>query len=302
MNFFEVGVNLIQSWKFHETSIDQANSLHLEQVEQAEDHHKISVALDRDLARREKRRDIWGQRVDENNTLLIIETVMFSCGFAILIEGQPPPATSPFIIFLFSLTIGLSISLLFLGINLSMVVHNRMAKYNIGDSSQYYKKERSIRQHGDVETFFQSHCAHASLWAKRFFNLGTIFLLICSMTLFGSKLYIGYESPLSAMTFTSFVFITLICWILIMFKYSDDILASDEEVEALYSNFLEDQSSDSETKTQFAENQGHETHYAPLKADSPFYDEDYDENQKDDEIQRDDEREPIIPELHLQEA
>ena len=42
------------------------------------------------LAARQARRDIWDQKTEQTSTLLVLNTLMFGCVFAIIVEGMPP--------------------------------------------------------------------------------------------------------------------------------------------------------------------------------------------------------------------
>jgi len=229
--------SIYQNYNFQRQSLDQANQHHLDGIQQAEDHHRIGVSLDRELDYREKRRDIWGQVVEENNTLLIIQTVMFSAGFAIIVEGMPPEDSPEIFIVAFSISLAFSMCSLFLGINLGMIVHNRMAMYRITDSHQYYKTSRGIWQHKEVKAYWKKHCERHSFFAKRCFWMGTVSLLICSSVLLWCRFLYLYNSLSSSICFVLIVLFTLITFYFLRHEFDHEILASQDDIQKIYKLF-----------------------------------------------------------------
>lgn len=237
MDFAYFIFGLVQNSNFQQQALDQSNQHHLDSLQQNEDHHRIGVSLDRELDYREKRRDIWGQVVEENNTLLIIQTVMFSAGFAIIVEGMPPEDTPEIYVILFSCSLAFSMCSLFLGINLGMIVHNRMARYRITDARQYYKTTKGIWQHKEVKNYWKKHCERFSYYSKRCFWVGMVFLLVCSSVLLWTRFLYLYKSITSSICFVLIVFFTLITFYFLRHEFDHEIVASQEDIQEIYKLF-----------------------------------------------------------------
>lgn len=75
---------------------------------------------------------LWARAVDVVfNRLLCAcstDTLMFSCGFAIIIEGMPPEDSPSWVLHMFSFTVSSAICMLFLSTWLAMKLQMRMSK------------------------------------------------------------------------------------------------------------------------------------------------------------------------------
>jgi hypothetical protein len=69
-------------YSFQSEALYQSAKLQSESIEQAFSHHEEQMSHDTELARRESLRDLWGQKNHRTQTLMIVDTLMFSCGFA----------------------------------------------------------------------------------------------------------------------------------------------------------------------------------------------------------------------------
>eukprot|EP00163_Fabomonas_tropica_P002316 TRINITY_DN1174_c1_g1_i1.p1 TRINITY_DN1174_c1_g1~~TRINITY_DN1174_c1_g1_i1.p1 ORF type:complete len:182 (+),score=28.99 TRINITY_DN1174_c1_g1_i1:34-579(+) len=82
------------SEKLHREGLGLNTRLHLEALQQELAHHLQQMAHDTETARRENLRDVWSQRNRKAETLMITNTLMFGCFFAMIVEGMPHPESS----------------------------------------------------------------------------------------------------------------------------------------------------------------------------------------------------------------
>eukprot|EP00457_Paulinella_chromatophora_P008265 gb/GEZN01008296.1/.p1 GENE.gb/GEZN01008296.1/~~gb/GEZN01008296.1/.p1 ORF type:complete len:277 (-),score=21.15 gb/GEZN01008296.1/:470-1300(-) len=176
----------------------QADSHHSRSWAQAQSHNKQQIHRDTELARRESLRDIWGQRNQKLQTLMIVDTLMFGCGFAILIEGFPPQATPRWAILLYIVSLAFTIGSLFLSVWLCMKMQTRMTKYHIDDQYQAYSCGRF---HRDFDSYYNCHCAHLEERATNLYFFGAICLIVCATTLAASRLLLVYGNTVAAAAF-----------------------------------------------------------------------------------------------------
>jgi hypothetical protein len=68
----------------------QGHHYHKKEVQQALEHHEREMMIEREGMRKENLHDIWEQKNNQAQTLMIVATLMFSCAFEIMVEGVPP--------------------------------------------------------------------------------------------------------------------------------------------------------------------------------------------------------------------
>ncbi|MES1917567.1 MAG: hypothetical protein MHM6MM_009278, partial [Cercozoa sp. M6MM] len=86
LSLLDAVVPLWQASSNHSEALDIAKAQHAESIEQAQQHHDRSIRVERELARREQLRDLWAQKNHKAQTLMIVDTLMFSSGFALIVE------------------------------------------------------------------------------------------------------------------------------------------------------------------------------------------------------------------------
>jgi hypothetical protein len=137
----------------------------------AKELHYRSMSHGIEIARREAARDVWSQKNQLIQTLMMIDTVLFSCAFSLAVEGWTPPATSPTLNLLNSVVTSASLGVLFLSIWLTVKLQARMARYDV-----HHPRLRYVCGHAHLafNDYFQCHCARLELVAFGAFYVGTM--------------------------------------------------------------------------------------------------------------------------------
>ena len=165
----------------HTEAFQLGNELHIKALQLAEDQHlegqrfehilhKHSIQLEKelhyeqmshdlDIAKREATRDVWSQRNQLIQTLMVVDTLMFSCAFAITVQGDPPPNTATWLIRLYSISLGTSLAFLFVSIWLSLKLQTRMAHYDMHRPTIVYNCGST---HLHFNDYYRCHCKRLS--------------------------------------------------------------------------------------------------------------------------------------------
>eukprot|EP00759_Apiculatamorpha_spiralis_P009443 PhF_6_TR16220/c0_g1_i1/m.25168 len=64
------------------------NVLHKKELALERELHSWQLLHDNDIAKREAIRDVWSQKIQHIQTLMTIDTLMFSCAYAIIVQGD----------------------------------------------------------------------------------------------------------------------------------------------------------------------------------------------------------------------
>ena len=206
----------------HYKSIVQAEMLHQEEIQLAEilhhrgqtlsrELHYGQMSLETDIARREATRDIWTQRNQFIQTLMVVDTLMFSCAFAVAVEGDPPTNTPKWILRVYAFSLGSSLSLLFVSIWFSLKLQARMAQYNIHKPSLVY---RCGKRHVHFNDYYQCDCGSIARGAFVCFSVGTAFTIMDACIFAIEKLYWGYDSLAACIVFGCVTAVALVIPIL----------------------------------------------------------------------------------------
>jgi hypothetical protein len=152
------GYGLYQAKKIHDTELEKARQRHLESIELAKKQHENDMKtvkqtyllelfnsleqhfqqLNADLiaSSRESERDMFDQRNQSFQTIILASTVMFSALASIIVDGNLPLHSGAFLLVAYSLTCSLSFSFLFLCIVfcIELVIRTSSFMYKRGKS------------------------------------------------------------------------------------------------------------------------------------------------------------------------
>lgn len=195
MNIAAAAATVAPLWQAqhqHEEAFVLNNTLHHQAIELADLHHrqetkfskilhKRSCALERelhyrqmshdlDIARREAIRDVWSQRNQMTQTLMVVDTLMFACAFAITVQGDPPETTPLWLVRLYAVSLSSSLSFLFASIWFSLKVQTRMAHYDMHRPHLVYSCGTT---HLHFNEYYECHCQSLSRYAFVAFYVGT---------------------------------------------------------------------------------------------------------------------------------
>lgn len=155
--------------------------LHDRAVRRAQRLHYETVAYELDIARREVARDIWSQKNNLVQTLMVVNTVMVISIYSLLIQGYEAPNagvlteshTAAFTI-LCSLAVGAHILSVFVAFKLN----SRTIQFQMHNPRTRYRP--CGKTHLDFDDFFRCHGAAIESLAFYLFYVGTSLSLISS--------------------------------------------------------------------------------------------------------------------------
>ena len=187
-----------QQRKAHHDELELERELHSRDLKLQRELHFSQLSHDIELSRREAARDVWAQRSQHAQTLMVIDTLMFSCSYALVVQGDPPDDTNVWLLRLFSLCQGLALATLFMSIWLSLSLQRRMGAFDI---HRPYVVYGCGRKHSNFESFFKCHCERLLVWAFRTFYVGTSATISTAILFAFSKLYYDYSNLVGAVVF-----------------------------------------------------------------------------------------------------
>ncbi len=209
----------------HQESIDQAIRHHHDALEQEAHHHKRNVSLkwelyakkmsfSADVARREAVRDIWQQRNEVVQTMLVISVLMFGCAYSLHCSGTLPKSTYGTTV-AYSFFVSMSLLILLSCIASLVMLHNRVAKYDIHHPFRRYKG--CNRLHKDFNEYYGCHCRLLSRVSMALFYGGSGVLYVAAGIRLLSAFLVWFHDPASCALFSiplvfGLGFVAVISW------------------------------------------------------------------------------------------
>eukprot|EP00668_Euglena_longa_P041753 GGOE01054994.1.p1 GENE.GGOE01054994.1~~GGOE01054994.1.p1 ORF type:complete len:558 (+),score=127.92 GGOE01054994.1:90-1763(+) len=191
-----------QSFQQAERHQDATIRLAVEQHSQNLHQQQLLYDKQRDyeerLAAREARRDMWDQKTEQTSTLLLLNTLMFSCLFNIMTQGFPPDATEEVWLWVFSITMAISFGSLFVSILYALSLQLAMSQYRIDNPSKLYT---CGTRHLMFYSFWKCHCANFSRAAYIAFSIGTCSLATNACILVHLRFAVQFKSVVSTIIF-----------------------------------------------------------------------------------------------------
>ncbi len=181
--------------------LKQAEKQHLEQLDFTNELHNIQHDHNKRSAAREGLRDLWAQRNQKNQTSIITLTLLYSCCFVILIEGELPINTDKFIVFIYGMVMSVQIFSITISLILLLKVQSRMTHFNIFDRDHVYSCGQT---HETFDSYYFHHCRKLKRYSIWFCNIGMICIYISGIILWGSRFLLNYNSVSSMIAFTIF--------------------------------------------------------------------------------------------------
>lgn len=162
-------------------ALEQAHRQYREQCQLEAALHQRRLALARELymremvhsievARRESERDVWSQKNQLIQTLMVIDTVMFSCAFSLAVEATATETTNASVLRLYSASTSIALGLLFISVWIAVKLQMRMASFDMHRPRQIYLCGNTHREFAD---FFACHCKRFEFLAFATFWCGT---------------------------------------------------------------------------------------------------------------------------------
>eukprot|EP01012_Entosiphon_sulcatum_P064795 TRINITY_DN93649_c0_g1_i1.p1 TRINITY_DN93649_c0_g1~~TRINITY_DN93649_c0_g1_i1.p1 ORF type:complete len:612 (+),score=73.39 TRINITY_DN93649_c0_g1_i1:23-1837(+) len=238
-----------QTKSFHEQTVAQTIEFHRQSIRQAKRIYSKQRMYDERLAAREARRDIWDQKTEKTGTLMVLNTLMFGCCFAIIVEGMPPTPLPGEWIALFACSLGLSFCSLFLSIIFGLSLQSTMSQYRIDRIGQRYS---CGEHHFNFNEFWYCHCSELSDYATWSFFAGTCFLAFTAALLLLLRFIYVFGSRASAcILVVELVFAGILLLVGHKVYFRHNIVPKYEQ------SIPSDRSAESELDTEFQHHQSH---------------------------------------------
>lgn len=164
--------------------------LHRRKHDRSKFLHNTFMAHTLDIARREAVRDVWSQKNQLIQTLMIVDTMMFASVYSIVIQGTLPPDTDFILTMLFSIISSLSLCFLFASLWLTVKLEARMARYDMHEPKLVYA---CGRPHRDFRDYFRCHCYRVESVAFGSFYAGTALTVVVASVFFFSLMIGRFE-------------------------------------------------------------------------------------------------------------
>ena len=193
---------LIQSQQNHNREISINNELtqtqirynhihHNEQIENTNNIHNIQHAHSLESASREGLRDVWAQYNQKNQTSIIYVTLLYSCCFIIIIEGDIPDNISKVVLLLYTMIISFKMITITLSLILLLKIQSKMTRYNIFNRNHIYD---CGSQHPNFDSYYNHHCKKLKKYASLLSNICLLLIYISIIILWSSKIMIKFDS------------------------------------------------------------------------------------------------------------
>eukprot|EP00759_Apiculatamorpha_spiralis_P014657 PhF_6_TR21200/c0_g1_i2/m.30600 len=192
---------LFQGERHHQQDIKFKCFLHKRGIGQEREFHYESMSRGVEFARREGVRDVWSQRSTISQTIMIVDTLMFACVFSLYTQSSIPQETLDWLVIVYAGSLAFSTSGLFVSMWFTMLLHNRMAKYDFHKPFTMYVCGKA---HGNFNAYYDCHCRSIATLAMRNFQFGTTLGLVSSGIHLCCKLYYKYENEIATSLFAVF--------------------------------------------------------------------------------------------------
>ena len=183
-----------------EKQIDAAERQHSEQLSYANSIHQIQHNHNLNAAAREGLRDLWAQRNQKNQTSIITLTLLYSCCFVVLVEGELPYNTNKVIVFIYGIIMSIEIICITISLLLLLKVQSRMTHFNIFDRDHIYS---CGLKHETFDSYYEHHCLKLKRCSIRLCNIGLICIYLTGIILWGSRFLLNYNSLAAMVSFTT---------------------------------------------------------------------------------------------------
>eukprot|EP00672_Neobodo_designis_P015899 CAMPEP_0174835528 /NCGR_PEP_ID=MMETSP1114-20130205/5455_1 /TAXON_ID=312471 /ORGANISM="Neobodo designis, Strain CCAP 1951/1" /LENGTH=240 /DNA_ID=CAMNT_0016069479 /DNA_START=28 /DNA_END=747 /DNA_ORIENTATION=+ len=146
-------------------------ALHRRRMALSKELHLNEMTHATAVARREAVRDVWSQKNQLIQTLMVVDTVMFACAFSLAVEATAPETTDPVTLRCYSGATAVSLGFLFVSIWLALKLQARMSAYDMHRQDRQYG---CGRKHSEFPEFFECHCERLEMGTFVTFWLGTV--------------------------------------------------------------------------------------------------------------------------------
>lgn len=162
------------------------------------------------LAASEERRDLWQQRSEATQTLMIVTAVFFVCAYSLVVDGiaqwEAVVREHPTISVVFGIFASASLFLLLVAFSLCLLLHSRMGSYS---QIRYYNfcSDDCGGPHATFSSFYHHHCSPLERALHGFFYAGAGSALAGLITYQLPKHAYVYKHPEAAVAFIAVILV-----------------------------------------------------------------------------------------------
>lgn len=189
-----------QAAMYHEEDKQITYELHRDAMQKELNQHLEDIHLTIESARRENLRDVWAQKTGRAETLLIMDSLMISGLFTLVVEGVPPFDAWPALVVVYSCSLAIAFAFLFSSLFLTMRLRARMSDFNIYNVKQVYT---CGLQHEAYESYYECHCSSAMKGSTLLFYGGTVLLLVAAVLLQFTRWYLQFSNRVAGILFVA---------------------------------------------------------------------------------------------------
>lgn len=218
---------------FHTNSMKLMTQLFNEQCHNEWVTHDAGMMIAVNIAMREAMRDVRHQRQLLNQTVLVCDTLMFSCAFLSISQPQfnePDLLFTPvWLSYLLSSSSGLSVLLLTASVWAAFKMQSRLGGYHYVTKEQVQRVVYTCGNvHTDFNSYFTCHCEWLRLLSLVTFFGGTVAVLASAVAIHIIQDVGRLDDPISAIMFTSVICVSIVAIIVFEFVADDNTEAATE--------------------------------------------------------------------------
>jgi len=190
--------------KYFQQEVKLKGHLHKDSVDLERAQHYEKMSHDLEFDRRESIRDIWRQRAEVSQSLMVVDTLMFASAFSLLLEGKIPLASPALLVQVYAFSIGVSLALLLISMWFILLLQTLMSRYDIHHPFMtYYPCGKS---HPSFSSYYVCHCKHISRHSESAYYAGTLAFLVASGLLLSAKFLYDYNNEIAVPLFSIVMF------------------------------------------------------------------------------------------------
>ena len=165
------------------------------------------MSHDYEIARREGERDAWSQRSQLLQTLMVVDTLMFSSAYALLVQGDPPANTPLWVVRCYAAGLGAALALLSGSVWCCLKLQARLSHYDIHRPDVLYVCGRN---HRTFQEYYLCHCRMLSRGLLLLFYTGTALTLGDAEFLRSRCCTMDFPIPAAAVIFAAFIVVAML--------------------------------------------------------------------------------------------
>lgn len=201
------------NYELTRNQLNESNRLHQEQIILTNQLHNIQHNHNKVISDRECLRDVWDQKNHKTHTLIITLSLLYSCCFIIIIEGDIDKNVNKIVLNIYQIFLSIALITTSSSLLLLIKLQSKMTNFNIFDRNHIYDCGQT---HINFESYYNHHCKKIKTYAIKCYYIGLISIYITSIIFWSCKLYYTFKNLLGLIIFIFINTIGIICIIFIL--------------------------------------------------------------------------------------